>query len=559
MTDTKMHAENMGMQPPSCTAMEEKNSNEYVYITEKAPRLAGFFLKCFCWLLEMSLLHPIILFYLKKVNNVTKIFMNTQYSEEPMYKPQYFDEIEEEKFVQVLETKFSAPECVAAAVECLPPYLSNTLTYCGKEDQIDVRKFQYATIRDYADAYTSGRVTPTEVAKRFLTSIEDSRKMSRGLNLFISLDFHDVISQAAAATERYRQGKPLSVLDGVLVAVKDEIDCLPYPTTGGSTWLGKARQVTKDAAVVKRLRECGAVMVGKTNMHELGVGTTGINPHYGATRNPHDMTRVSGGSSGGSATVVAAGLCPVALGVDGGGSVRMPASLSGVVGLKPTFGRIAKSGLLPLNWTIGMVGTLTGTVEDAYIVYAAVQGHLPSDKLVSIPPPATLPLLNDVQMEPNIMAKLIEEIKLAKFSKWYNDSDDSVWRVCDSALRLIQDTYGCKVVDASIPDLDKMRLAHYITMGGELTASLGVEYENLGRKTTGGDVRSTISIFQGFSNREFVTAQRLRSRCMQHHMEVFKEADFIVTPTTACTAPPIRDDAEQYGELDYQHGGRSTI
>ncbi|CAI8588596.1 unnamed protein product [Vicia faba] len=162
-------------------------------------------------------------------------------------------------------------------------------------------------------------------------------------------------------------GEPISVLDGVLVAIKDEIDCLPYPTTGGTKWLHKQRPCLNDACCVKRLRLCGTILVGKTNMHELGAGTSGINPHYGASRNPYDVNRIAGGSSSGSSSVVSAGLCPIALGVDGGGSVRMPAALCGVVGLKPTFGRIPHDGVLPLNWTVGMVGILAGTVEDSLI------------------------------------------------------------------------------------------------------------------------------------------------------------------------------------------------
>ncbi|CAI8606942.1 unnamed protein product [Vicia faba] len=166
--------------------------------------------------------------------------------------------------------------------------------------------------------------------------------------------------------------EPISVLDGVLVAIKDEIDCLPYPTTGGTKWLHKQRPCLNDACCVKRLRLCGAILVGKTNMHELGAGTSGINPHYGASRNPYDVNRIAGGSSSGSASVVSAGLCPIALGVDGGGSVRMPAALCGVVGLKPTFGRIPHDGVLPLNWTVGMVGILAGTIEDSLIALVIV-------------------------------------------------------------------------------------------------------------------------------------------------------------------------------------------
>lgn len=537
---------------------EDVDEVEYLYAKVTAPRLGGFLLKCFAWLLEIRLANALILPLMKKANLITKVFMETRYSEPPMYCPQFSREIEEQgkdETVQILEQGLSTPERVAAAVQCLPPYTAKSSPSDGGDEKSEP-KFQYATIRDYAHAYSSGRVTPTQVAQRFLAAVQDSQVITPGLNLFISQDAQDVLAQAAAATERYQQGKQLSVLDGVPIAVKDEIDCLPYPTTGGSTWLAETRDVKEDATAVKRLRECGAVLVGKTNMHELGMGTTGINPHYGPTRNPHDRSRASGGSSGGSAAIVAAGLCPAALGVDGGGSVRMPAGLCGIVGLKPTFGRTTKSGLLSLSWTVGMLGTLTGSVEDAHIMYAAVQGHLPTDRLVSIPPPATIPLLKNPQMEPMAMAKVIGDIKFAKFSKWFNDADHPIRDVCDKALQLVQDTYGCKVVDVAIPEIEEMRLAHYITIASESSASIGVDFWNLGRAESGGDVRATFSMFQCFNNREFVTAQRLRFRCMQHHNDIFKKADFIITPTTGCTAPLIRQGAESYGELDYLLGSK---
>jgi Asp-tRNA(Asn)/Glu-tRNA(Gln) amidotransferase A subunit family amidase len=119
-------------------------------------------------------------------------------------------------------------------------------------------------------------------------------------------------------------------MDGVLVAVKDELDCAPYPTTGGTRWLATARPCGGDAACVAQLRACGAIMAGKANMHELGAGTSGVNPHHGASRNPYCLARVSGGSSGGSAAAVCAGLCPVALGADGGGKMSMSTYLDRV-------------------------------------------------------------------------------------------------------------------------------------------------------------------------------------------------------------------------------------
>ncbi|KAE8718559.1 fatty acid amide hydrolase-like isoform X2 [Hibiscus syriacus] len=211
------------------------------------------------------------------------------------------------------------------------------------------------------------------------------------------------------------------------------------------------------------LRSCGAILVGKTNMHELG-GVTGINPHYGPIRNPYDPNKIAGGSSSGSAAVVSSGLCPVALGVDSGGSVRMPASLCGVVGFKPTFGCIPHSGVLPLNWTVGTVGILAATLEDAFIVYAAISGALPSHKPTTLPLNSTNPISN---------------IRFAKYGEWFNDCSDEI-RICFSdALNLHCEQYKWKTVGVTIPDIESMLLTHYVTISSKCCTSLSSHMEKL--------------------------------------------------------------------------------
>ncbi|KAJ6366228.1 hypothetical protein OIU77_002749 [Salix suchowensis] len=312
-------------------------------------------------------------------------------------------------------------------------------------------------------------------------------------------------------------------------------------------------------AAIRRLKEstlryergepisCGAIIIGKTNMHELGAGTSGINPHYGATRNPYDPGRITGGSSGGSAAVVAAGLCPVALGVDGGGSVRMPAALCGVVGFKPTFGRVPHSGVLPLNWTVGMVGVLAGTIEDAFLVYAAINGPVPSHETSAIPPPKVyFPILQATNSVPNIT--------LARSREWFNDCSDDIRTCCSQALYKLYEKYGWKTVDVTIPDIEAMRLAHYLTIGSECTAALSSYLENLDIAESGWDVRVALSVYGAFSGEEYIKAQKLRNRQMKVHRNIFTKADVIVTPTVGVTAYPILNDALQTGELDYING-----
>ncbi|MCK5197858.1 MAG: amidase, partial [Spirochaetales bacterium] len=214
--------------------------------------------------------------------------------------------------------------------------------------------FLFPGIDDYASLYRKKKITPLEVAEKLLEIIYDDEGADP-LNAIIKLDREDFLGQAADSAERLKAGKPRSLLEGVPIAVKDEIDALPYSTNVGTSFLGQSAAAA-DAEVVRRLREAGALILGKANMHEIGIGVTGINPHFDSTRNPHNPECYTGGSSSGSAAAVAAGYCPAAIGADGGGSIRIPASLCGVTGLKPTFGRVSERGAAPLCWSVAHIG-----------------------------------------------------------------------------------------------------------------------------------------------------------------------------------------------------------
>ena len=180
----------------------------------------------------------------------------------------------------------------------------------------------FPSVRDYRAAYAAKTTTPIEVAERAIAAIETSNAGAQPLRAIIASHADDIRKQAAASAERWQAGQPLGPFDGVPVAVKDELDQTGYPTTVGTAFLG-AEPATADATVVQRLRAQGALLIGKANMHEIGIAVTGNNPHHGVARNPYHLDRYTGGSSSGSGGAVAAGLCPVAIGADGGGSVRI--------------------------------------------------------------------------------------------------------------------------------------------------------------------------------------------------------------------------------------------
>ncbi|MBA0571724.1 hypothetical protein Golob_002099, partial [Gossypium lobatum] len=200
----------------------------------------------------------------------------------------------------------------------------------------------------------------------------------------------------------------------------------------------------------------------------------------------------------------------------------MPASLCGVIGFKPTFGRIPHTGVLPLNWTVGMVGILAGTLEDALIVYAAISGQLPSH-------------------EPTILP-------------WFNDCSDEIRICCSNALHLLWEHYKWKTVEVTIPEIESMRLAHYLTIGSECTTSLSSALEKLDFAELGWDARVALRVYGAFNSKEYIKAQKMRNRQMQIHKNIFAKADVIVAPTTGVTAYSIFDDALKTGELDYING-----
>ncbi|KAK4416645.1 Fatty acid amide hydrolase [Sesamum alatum] len=511
----------------------------YLRANVKAPRMAGLFVKVFTWFLESPIFGGILLYFLKRNNLIHKLVSFAELQEPPLFVPLHPYQGITENEVKCLEPDMSPPGKVQQAVDCL-----QSPEDVPKSPQLS---FERWTILDYARAYTSGETTPKLVADRFIASVHESSSRHLQMSFFINYNVEDILKQATESTARHARGEPISVLDGVPVAIKDEIDCMPYPTTGGTKWMHKVRQCKNDACCVSRLRACGAIIVGKTNMHELGAGISGINPHYGAARNPYNRSKITGGSSSGSAAVVAAGLCPVALGVDGGGSVRLPAALCGVVGLKPTFARVPHDGVLPINYTVGMVGILAATVEDALITYAAISGGLPSDHPSITVPKIGLPLLKSA----NYMSS---DIKMAIYREWFNDCTDDIRECCSNAVAKLSDKYGWQTVEVTIPDMEVMRLAHYLTIGSECSDSIASYLENMSKAEIGWDVRVGLSVYSSFDSREYLNAQRIRNRQLQFHENIFSVADVIVTPTVGVTAYTIKDDCLKTGELDYING-----
>ena len=398
--------------------------------------------------------------------------------------------------------------------------------------------FHFASAWDYAAAYRSGAVSPEEVAQKLLAAILSSNAADPPLRAMINVKPEEVLRMARESGERYENESPLGPLDGVPVAVKDEIDMLPYPTTVGTSFLGKS-PAAEDATVVKRMRLAGALLIGKANMHEIGIGVTGMNPHHGTARNPYNPAHYTGGSSSGPAAAVAAGLCPIAIGADGGGSIRIPSSFCGVVGLKSTFGRLSEFGAAPLCWSVAHVGPLAASVADTALGYAVMAGPDPREANSLRQPLPTLEGWDNAD---------IKGLRIGVYWPWFRHASAEVVAACEALLKQFEGL-GAQICEVVIPDLEAARVAHVITIAGEMAQAMDC-YHIEHYKQHGLDVRLNLALARAFTTLDYVKAQQVRTRLISNFKRTFETVDVIVTPSTGLAAPLIPPAALPDGDSD---------
>jgi Asp-tRNA(Asn)/Glu-tRNA(Gln) amidotransferase A subunit family amidase len=396
--------------------------------------------------------------------------------------------------------------------------------------------FNFSTIIDYSAAYRSGIITPEAVAERVLAAIDESQSRNPSMSIFIAWQKDDLMAQARSSTQRIKSGNPLSIMDGVPVPVKDEVDMLPFGTTVGTSFLGKT-PVKQDSTVVARMRAAGALMIGKCNMHEIGIGVTGQNPHHGTVRNPYNPNHHTGGSSSGPAAAVAAGFGPVAIGADGGGSIRLPAGFCGVVGLKPTFSRVCEFGAAPLCWSVAHLGPIAATVHDAAIGYSILAGPDPNDSHTINQPEVSLARFDQLDLS---------DLTLGIFWPWFRHATQEVISGCEVMLKGLQ-SMGVKIREVEIPGLEAARVAHVISITSEMNAGLERYYKEH-HKDYSFEVRINLSLSRAFTPQDYIQSQRIRTRLVTSMEQVFKQVDIIVTPTSAVVAPPILPDSLPDGD-----------
>ncbi|HLI27288.1 MAG TPA: amidase [Chloroflexota bacterium] len=372
-------------------------------------------------------------------------------------------------------------------------------------------------------------LSPVEVTELFLARIA---RYDPALRAYITVTAEAALAAARAAEQEIRAGRYRGPLHGVPLAIKDLFWTAGVRTTAGSRILADFVPA-EDAAAVARLRAAGAVLLGKTNLEEFAFGATTINPHYGACRNPWDRERIAGGSSGGSAAAVVAGLCAAALGSDTGGSIRQPAALCGLVGLKPTYGRVSRHGAIPLSWAQDHVGPMTRTVRDAALLLQVLAGPDDRDPACSAAP------------VPDYTATLdagVRGLRLGVPSEFFWERvDPEVERAVRAAIEVLAGL-GARVEPLAFPYWPATAAAGATILYAE-AAAYHAEWLRTRPQDYGPAVRNRLRVGTTLLALDYLQAQRARAVLVREAQALFARYDALLTPTVPLPAP--RQDADQ--------------
>jgi aspartyl-tRNA(Asn)/glutamyl-tRNA(Gln) amidotransferase subunit A len=396
------------------------------------------------------------------------------------------------------------------------------------------------TISELAPKIRTKKISPVELTQAVLDRIE---KLDPVLNAYITVDAGGALKAARKARRQIAGGNYLGPLHGIPIALKDLYDTKGLLTTAGSKIMAD-RVPEADATSVAKLRAAGAVIVGKTNMHEFALGGTTQNPHYGGTRNPYDTGRIPGGSSGGSAAAVATGMCIASTGSDTGGSIRTPSALCGIVGLKPTYGRISLRGIVPLAWTLDHVGPMTKCVGDAAIMLSAMAGYDPKDSTSAN------------EKVPNYMRGLKGGVKGLRigFDPAFSSGgvDPQVLESVKGALKLFK-KLGARIVEVSLPSIELTAAIESIIITAEPAAYHEENLRNRG-DDYGDDVRTLMEGGALFSAVHYIKAQRLRAIIQKEFADAFGKIDIFALPAAAAPATPIGAETVDLGGMEADIG-----
>jgi len=385
-------------------------------------------------------------------------------------------------------------------------------------------------VTESAALIRSKEISPVELVTAFLEQIDT---LEGRYNTFITLTADLALREARQAEidqmcGETRAGHTLGLIHGVPLALKDLFETKDIRTTAGSkifqNWVPK-----KDAAVVQRLRQEGGIILGKTNMHEIALGLTSVNPHFGAVHNPWATERIAGGSSGGSAAAVAARMAPAAMGTDTGGSIRVPATLCGITGLKPTFGRVSLRGVLPLSWNLDHVGPLAARVEDLALLLKIVAGFDPLDAYSVDIPVEDYP----AHLAGDVAGWRIALAEDAYFSKTDSEVKQIVATAAEEFTRL-----DAHVEQVAFPFAFEAAQANGKMVIADAAALYAEELANR-PEDFGEDVRRRLENGASLPLLDYIQARRTQKMLRREFQRFFEKFDLLLMPTTPIAAPSI--------------------
>ncbi|MEN9218984.1 MAG: Asp-tRNA(Asn)/Glu-tRNA(Gln) amidotransferase subunit GatA [Gloeomargarita sp. DG_2_bins_126] len=398
-----------------------------------------------------------------------------------------------------------------------------------------------------------GEVSSVALVERYLENIRQREPQVQG---YLTVTAAAALAQAQALDARRAQGEDLGWLMGIPIALKDNLCTQGIPTTCASRILA-GYQPPYHATVAERLMQAGAVLLGKTNLDEFAMGSSTEHSAYQITTNPWDTSRVPGGSSGGSAAVVAAQECVAALGSDTGGSIRLPASFCGVVGIKPTYGRVSRFGLVAYASSLDQIGPLTRTVADAAIMLQAIAGHDPKDSTsIAAPVPDYLQALAGLPS-----TRPLAGFTLGVIQETLGEGlDPEVGQAFDQAVRHLEQL-GAHIIPIRCPTFAKGLAAYYILAPAEASANLarydGVRYglrvpasdlvrmyaktrgEGFGREVKRRIMLGTYTLSQGYYDAYYLQAQKVRTLIRRDFDQAFTQVQALLSPTAPVPAFPI--------------------
>ncbi len=386
----------------------------------------------------------------------------------------------------------------------------------------------YLSIAETANRIWNDALSPVDVVQAYLDRID---QYDASYNAYQTVFREEALNAARQAEQDIRSGHYRGPLHGIPIGVKDLVYTKGGRTTAGS--LVMADFVPDfDATIIEKLQAAGAIILGKTSVHEFAYGPTGVNPHYGTPRNPWGQDRLPGGSSSGSGVALAAGLTAGAIGSDTGGSIRIPAALCGIVGIKATYGRVSRYGVVGLSWTLDHLGPMTRTVEDAGLMLNGLAGHDPKD-----PASANLPV-------PDFTAGLRDGVSGLRVGVlrdyFFRSLDPDVQLAVEEAVRVLEGQ-GAQIRDVTFPLASQIALINSPIIQSEAATyhlpKLRNNWEQLSTK-----LRARLLPGLAVTADIYLNAQRARALVVQQCLELMQDVDVLLSPTEPVGAPRIDDE-----------------